>query len=109
MVLLPAGIEPLALATPLPWAKSETWVSTATGEALPWLSWDWTTTLNDVYAVGVAPPLIEVMPSCVAVPAVMLKPLLVPFASPALDATSVYAVPILFSDRPLNVATPATA
>src|SRR5438034_602391 len=47
--------------------------------------------------------------NCVAVPAVMLNAVLVPVTGPGALAVSVYPVPTLSIDRPVNVATPPDA
>src|SRR2546425_6433032 len=47
--------------------------------------------------------------NCVAVPAVILNAVLVPVTGPGALAVSVYPVPTLSIDRPVNVATPPDA
>src|SRR6266550_2179991 len=47
--------------------------------------------------------------NCVAVPAVILNAVLVPVTGPGALAVSVYPVPTLSIDRPVNVATPPAA
>ncbi len=47
--------------------------------------------------------------SCVAVPLVMLKALLVANVNPELVADNVYPLPLLLIERPLKVAMPLTA
>ena len=48
-------------------------VADVTLAALPLASWDWTTTLKAVPAMGLAPPLTEVIASLVGVPATTVK------------------------------------
>ena len=70
--LAPFAMEPVVVppSVPVPVLRlRETPVVESTLAGLPLASWDWTTTLKGTPAVGLTPPLTEVISSFVAVPA----------------------------------------
>src|SRR2546422_45125 len=76
---------------------------------LPLASWAVTSTAGVIAVPAVAVLGCTLNTSCVAVPAVILNAVLVPVTGPGALAVSVYPVPTLSIDRPVNVATPPDA
>src|SRR5216110_1096474 len=76
---------------------------------LPLPSWAVTSTAGVIAVPAVVVLGCTLNTNCVAVPAVMLNAVLVPVTGPGALAVSVYPVPTLSIDRPVNVATPPDA
>src|SRR5437588_841379 len=76
---------------------------------LPPASWAVTSTAGVIAVAAVVLLGCTENTSCVAVPAVMLNAALIPVTGPGALAASVYPVPTLSIDRPVNVATPPDA
>src|SRR5947208_14027110 len=76
---------------------------------LPPASWAVTSTAGVLAVAAVVALGCTQNTSCVAVPAVMLNAALIPVTGPGALAASVYPVPTLSIDRPVNVATPPDA
>src|SRR2546422_977989 len=76
---------------------------------LPLASWAVTSTAGVIAAPAVVVLGRTENTNCVAVPAVILNAVLVPVTGPGALAVSVYPVPTLSIDRPVNVATPPDA
>src|SRR5882724_9952626 len=75
----------------------------------PFASWAVTSTAGAMLAPATVLVGCTVNTSVAAVPAVILNAALVPVAGPVALAVSVYPVPTLSIDRPVNVATPPDA